>query len=75
MKVSELIELLMDYDDPEEDIEVVIASDGEGNSYSPLSGVGSCYYIPDTTWSGSLADEDEEIPEDAKPAIVLYPVN
>ncbi len=75
MKVSELIELLMDYDDPEEDIEVVLASDAEGNSYSPLSGAYSCYYVADTTWSGYLADETEQMPEEARLAIVLFPVN
>ena len=49
MKVSELIEELKKVDP---DNEVIMSKDGEGNSYSPLSDLGSGIYIAENTWSG-----------------------
>ena len=55
---------------------VVMASDSEGNSYSPLSSVNPFRYLPDTTWSGEVYNEDdEELPVGTKAALVLYPTN
>ena len=55
---------------------VVLSSDSEGNSYSPLSSVNPFRYLPDTTWSGEIYDEDEtEMPPGTKAALVLYPTN
>ena len=57
MKVGKLISDLQLYDP--EDL-VVMSSDGEGNSYSPLYRVDTGVYVPDSTWSGNiyLAPED-----------------
>lgn len=86
MNVGELREVLKDLPD---DTLVVMSKDGEGNSYSPLSGHWNGHYIPETTWWGELWSEEDErdfdphLPEDAEvpvpaeavPAIVLWPTN
>lgn len=88
MKVKELIKKLKLED---EDAEVILSADKEGNYYSPLEGIlgfGKCYYIPNNTWSGEflnqeyINDENElegEIYENnkdiAQKYIVLFPIN
>lgn len=88
MKVKELIQKLKLED---EDAEVILSADEEGNYYSPLEGTlgfGKGYYIPDNTWSGEflnqeyINDENElegEIYENnkdiAQKCIVLFPIN
>ena len=88
MKVKELIEKLKLED---EDAEVILSADEEGNYYSPLEGTlgfGKGYYIPNNTWSGEflnqeyINDENElegEIYENnkdiAQKCIVLSPMN
>jgi len=81
MKVSELIEYLKELP---QDAQVVLAKDGEGNSFSPLCGDHSeGVYFPNTPWSGEFASDDdkeslelltEEIGGPIK-AIVLWPTN
>jgi hypothetical protein len=88
MKVKELIEKLKLED---ENAEVILSADEEGNYYSPLEGTlgfGKGYYIPNNTWSGQflnqeyIDDENElegEIYENnkdiAQKCIVLFPIN
>lgn len=88
MKVKELIEKLKLED---ENAEVILSADEEGNYYSPLEGTlgfGNGYYIPNNTWSGQflnqeyINDENElegEIYENnkdiAQKCIVLFPIN
>lgn len=88
MKVKELIEKLKLED---ENAEVILSADEEGNYYSPLEGTlgfGRGYYIPENTWSGQflnqeyIDDENElegEIYETnkdiAQKCIVLFPIN
>jgi hypothetical protein len=88
MKVKELIEKLKLED---ENAEVILNADEEGNYYSPLEGTlgfGRGYYIPENTWSGQflnqeyIDDENElegEIYETnkdiAQKCIVLFPIN
>lgn len=78
MTVKELRELLEQYDD---DTIVIIASDGEGNSYSPLDCIAEGHYIPENGWNGDFveleeSEEDEDINlDDAEPAILLWPTN
>ena len=84
MKVSEWIAELQKLDG---DRVVIMATDAEGNGYSPLSGMWVGAYRPDTTWSGkvgfeSLTDEDrllgyteEDVIEDGQPAVILCPAN
>ena len=88
MKVKELIEKLKLED---ENAEVILNADEEGNYYSPLEGTlgfGRGYYIPENTWSGQflnqeyIDDENElegEIYETnkdiAQKCIVLFPTN
>ena len=85
MKVRELVELLQG--EPNQDREVVMAKDGEGNSYSPLHGTWCGKYRAESTWSGEvglegLDDElreqghgDEDVMTDGVPALILTPVN
>ena len=86
MKVKELKDLLSSVD---ENRVVVMSSDGEGNSYSPLEGyTDEMSYIPDSTWSGEtryttftkeLAKEgygEEDCANgEGEPCLILYPVN
>lgn len=84
MTVSALIKRLQ-VEDPKRI--VVMSSDAEGNSYSPLSSLGTAAYRADTTWSGQIGLEeltaadrkggysDEDLLEGGKPALVLYPTN
>jgi hypothetical protein len=78
MTVKELRELLEQFDD---DAIVVIATDGDGSSYSPLAETSEGHYIPENGWSGDFVDsdeaeEDEDINlDDAERAIVLWPTN
>jgi hypothetical protein len=46
-----------------EDAIVVMASDAEGNSHSPLSSVNESMYLPETTWSGDAYPTAEELAE------------
>ncbi len=56
MKVKELIKELSELDP---DSEVIMQSDSEGNSYSPLYCVdGNAVYVPDSTYSGTVYSRD-----------------
>lgn len=88
LTVAELIELLQDKDP---DAHVIIARDGEGNSYSPVSkDLGDGVYEPESPYSGELYPGRELTPEleelgfseedcydepDGIDAIVIYPTN
>lgn len=88
MKVKELIEKLKLED---ENAEVILSADEEGNYYSPLEGtLGFCkgYYIPNNTWSGQFLNQDyiddeneiegeiyETNKDKAQRCIVLFPIN
>lgn len=66
---------------------VVMSSDAEGNSYSPLADADEAMYSADSTWSGDVyntpeqlegkADPDDwtEAPDDAVRVVVLGPTN
>ncbi len=54
MKVKDLIRKLSEFND---DCDVVIAKDGEGNDFSPLDSMSKGHYFPETTWSGEFHDE------------------
>jgi len=70
-----------------DDTIVILAKDAEGNGHSPLVEAEHAMYLADTTWSGDRylteqqrqaeADPDEysEAPDDAVPAVFLWPVN
>ena len=66
MTVQELIERLSQY--PMDHI-VVLSEDAEGNGFSPLADMSEEEYIPDSTYSGDLGENDEFN------AVVLWPVN
>ncbi|MFI6938847.1 hypothetical protein ACIBI4_06215 [Streptomyces sp. NPDC050418] len=69
------------------DTPVILSKDAEGNRFSPLVEVEHAMYLADSTYSGEryiseaerLAKPDPEeyaeAPEDAVPAIFLWPVN
>ena len=88
MKVKELIEKLKLED---EDAEVILSADEEGNYYSPVEGTlgfGNGYYIPNNTWSGEFLNQEyinnenelegeiyENNKDIAQKCIVLFPIN
>lgn len=88
MKVKELIEKLKLED---ENAEVILSADEEGNYYSPLEGTlgfGKGYYITNNTWSGQFLNQDyiddeneiegeiyEANKDKAQRCIVLFPIN
>jgi len=84
MTVRELIEGLLT-EDP--DRVVVMAKDGEGNGYSPLSSWWTGAYVAETTWYGevgleTLTEEDQrrgysekDVKVGGMPALILSPVN
>lgn len=69
MKVKDLINILEEVD---ENLEVIISEDREGNYYSPLDAYFIGEYKPNNTWSGYVLDEEYET---EKNCIVLVPVN
>lgn len=57
---------------------IVMSSDGEGNSFSPLSEAADGLYLAESEWSGELwspdnEDQEETPPKKAKKVIVLWP--
>ena len=86
MKIKELKEAITDLDD---EMEVVMSKDGEGNSYSPLADCDQdAIYISETTWYGEVYstdwsaedacmedDEWEKFKASHKRCLVLAPVN
>ena len=84
MKVKELKALLADADDNDE---VVLSKDAEGNRYSPLSNCWQATYVPNSAWSGNVyirelsiqdleegcSEEDLYDGDDGQPALVLMP--
>lgn len=77
MKVKDLKEKLKDLP---EDFEVILASDSEGNEYSPLAEVDLVCYQPETNWYGYVVDEsewDEDLDggEFKENAVCMWPMN
>ena len=86
MKVSELIKALEKYNP--NDI-VILASDAEGNGFSPLDDMSEDMYWPETAWNGSthireltpelqergFTEEDLAPKDQSLPCITLWPVN
>ena len=70
-----------------DDTPVILAKDAEGNGFSPLVEADPGMYAADTTWSGEhylteeqrLAKEQPDdwfqAPDDAVPAVFLWPTN
>lgn len=69
MTVAELVAELQAM--PQDHI-VVMSSDGEGNDYSPLDDTEQGYYMPRSSWSGSMAHEADGLPENC---VILWPTN
>lgn len=86
MKVKEFKVLVNTWDDEDE---VIMSKDGEGNNFSPFSDCSEQIYIPDCTWSGEIrqreltpeliaqgyTDEDLYHGDNGVNAIVLWPTN
>ena len=84
MKVKDLKAALSGFDD--EDI-VVLAKDGEGNSFSPLADVEASLYSPDNSYRGETSAREltaemvvrgfgeEDILTGATRSVTLWPTN
>ncbi len=78
LTVGELRNILEQYPD---DMMIILAEDGEGNSFAPLVDTTSGHYISETDYNGDfVSDEDIADDEDlnldgATPAVVFWPAN
>jgi hypothetical protein len=84
--LDELRAELADLDLPGDTV-VVMSEDGEGNGFSPLAEIETAMYAAESTYSGDryMTDEDRvatgepdeynAAPEDAVPAVFLWPTN
>jgi hypothetical protein len=73
MKVKDFIEKLKELD---QEAEVVLSKDAEGNSFSPVCDFSTGTYAADTTYSGEFtSDYSEEGESPPVRAICLWPVN
>lgn len=80
MTVKELIEELKNFN---EDSQVILCADGEGNSFSPLDSLDERKYEPENTFCGNCFTEEDVESGDVEQeefdgmddAVVLFPVN
>ena len=87
MKVKELLDILKDEN---QEAEVIMSSDSEGNKYSPLAEYESnLSYIPYNGWSGEIKfidlteeliregyeEEHADVDNEGVKCLVLYPTN
>ena len=70
--VAALIDMLSTFP---KDALVIMASDAEGNSFSPLHGPSKGHYLAETTWRGEFATNKRELGKGSVPAVVLWPTN
>ena len=85
MNIGELKELIKDMDN---NIEIIISKDVEGNNYSPLSDYSEGIYLSSPTWYGKFyhvdelndpdeynLEEVENIKSEGSECICLWPIN
>jgi hypothetical protein len=75
MTVQQLKDRLVGF--PDQSL-VIMASDSEGNSYSPCEDLGSKFYLPSSAeWIGAVFDEKQSAPDGSVPvsAVVLWPAH
>jgi len=72
MTWGELKEVMKDVPD---NFEIIIASDAEGNSFSPLSECWMGVYIPDTDWYGDIVMADDLEEDEELNCAILWPTN
>ena len=89
MKLKQLKKQINEISTAMDDVEVVLQKDGEGNGYSPLSGVDdNAFYAEENSWSGyvlsgrwsakdaNMTDSEwEEFKKTTPKCIVLLPTN
>lgn len=76
MKISELKAVLDEAAAEHGDVDVIMASDPEGNQYSPATGYSIDRYTPGFTMSGTVNIVNPDDPASASrgiPAVVLWP--
>ena len=86
MTIDELRQQLAELDLPG-DTPVILSKDAEGNGFSPLVEAETAMYAADSTWSGErymtdqqrqetgTPDDYDAAPDDAVPALFLWPTN
>lgn len=72
MTVKQLIEKLKKEN---QDALVVVAKDGEGNSFSPLHQAEPATYKAERNWYGYIAEGDPSEKDGTVAAVVLWPSN
>jgi hypothetical protein len=72
MKWEQLKKILSDVPD---DYEVILSSDGEGNSFSPVSDYSVGVYFPESSYSGKFLMGEDVEPGVRDNCVVLWPIN
>ena len=75
MTKKELLQFLASLPIDSDDYLIVLSSDGEGNSFSPLADMDIGLYLPDNTYSGEILMGEDIEPGERENCIVLWPVN
>lgn len=71
-EIMDIEKLKNDLREEKAELPLVISKDSEGNNYYYLEKISLAYYVPKTTWSGTI--NENEI-EQGKKAIVLHPLS
>ena len=56
------------------DMEVVLASDEEGNKFSPVAITTTGYYGPTSQWAGEFYEDKDSIKGTSVAAVCIWPV-
>lgn len=71
MTTAELIQVLATFP---AHMEVILAKDEEGNSFSPLSDLSTEWYAAVNTWSGEIIAPEDVEDEETVLSLILWPV-
>jgi hypothetical protein len=72
MTVEQLMKRLKDFD---ADTVIVMASDGEANSVSPMWNITEEYYAKENSYSGELIHKNDVDEFDTKTVVCFWPTN
>ena len=72
MKVKDLIGMLEKFNP---NYQVILQKDSEGNGYSPVAGAEDAHYVAEASYYGEVYSDEDDIPDNAKPCVVIWPVN
>lgn len=59
--IGDLKKWIAEHPDVPDDTPVILEKDAEGNGYSPLSAIGTGWYIARSAWSGKVYSDDDSV--------------